>query len=68
MPLDPKARAPLTARSGVLRSGAGRSGFSPNFVVGETPGTAGPFYGWKAQSPAASESTPEITTTWTKTT
>jgi len=54
MPLSPAPPtgtdlAVLTARSGAARSGAFRSGFAPTFVEGDTPGSDGPFYGWREE-------------------
>lgn len=46
MALDGHERALLTARAGVARAGAIRSGYAPSRVDGNTPGSSGPFPVW----------------------
>jgi hypothetical protein len=47
MTLQSTDRAILTARSGVARAGAIRSGFIPTATNGVTAGSSGGFYAWQ---------------------
>lgn len=48
MALSSTQRAILTARSGVARAGAIRSGFIPSATCGATAGSSGGFYVWQS--------------------